>query len=225
MRFSPCLARLAYPSHGCPHHLLSPPRVCFRILCAPIPPVKPSWEKRYYYYSKGDRKEIRREDFIRIALIKREKERKTNMKTVVVYYSKHHGNTKKLLDAIAKQGDVTLIEVADSLHVDLSAYDLIGFASGTYYSKLHDTVLQFAEKNLPKNKKVFLVYTYGVKEPHTDIIKQIIDSKGALMLGAYGCLGFDTFGPFKLIGGIAKGHPNDEDIAGVVKFFLEISKQ
>lgn len=145
------------------------------------------------------------------------------MKTAIVYYSEHHGNTKKLLDAIAKQGDVTLIEASSNQHTDLSEYDLIGFASGNYYSKLHDTVLQFAEKNLPSEKKVFLIYTYGVREPRLEAIKQIADLKRAQMLGTYGCPGFDTFGPFKLIGGIAKGRPNDEDIAGAVKFFMEIT--
>ena len=33
------------------------------------------------------------------------------MKTAIVYYSQHHGNTKKLLDAIAEKHDVTLIDV------------------------------------------------------------------------------------------------------------------
>ena len=50
------------------------------------------------------------------------------MKTAIVYYSAHHSNTKKLLDAIAKQGDVTLIEASGSQQADLSIFDLIGFA-------------------------------------------------------------------------------------------------
>ena len=41
-------------------------------------------------------------------------------------------------------------------------------------------------------------------------------------LGAYHCLGFDTFGPFKLVGGIAKGHPTEEEIAGATKFYREL---
>ena len=28
----------------------------------------------------------------------------------------------------------------------------------------------------------------------------------------FGCKGYDTFGPFKLFGGIAKGHPDEDDI-------------
>ena len=145
------------------------------------------------------------------------------MKTAIVYYSEHHGNTKKLLDAIAKLGDVTLIKAIDSPDTNLSEYDLIGFASGIYYSKFHDIVLKFAKRNLPPDKMVFLIYTYGMKrKSYTDTITQIINSKGAKILGVYGCPGFDTFGPLKLFGGIAKGRPNSEDITGAVKFFTEI---
>jgi len=47
-------------------------------------------------------------------------------------------------------------------------------------------------------------------------------SKGAQLAGEYSCPGFDTFGPFKLVGGIVKGHPSEEDIAGAVDFLNEI---
>lgn len=47
-------------------------------------------------------------------------------------------------------------------------------------------------------------------------------SKQCRELGAYQCLGFDTFGPFKLIGGIAKGHPNEDEIAAAVSFYLSL---
>ena len=36
------------------------------------------------------------------------------MKTAIVYYSQHHGNTKKLIDAIAAEEEVTLIDVTAS---------------------------------------------------------------------------------------------------------------
>ena len=38
-------------------------------------------------------------------------------------------------------------------------------------------------------------------------------------IGAYRCMGFDTFGPFKLVGGIAKGHPDEDEIRGAVEFY------
>ena len=43
------------------------------------------------------------------------------MNTSIIYYSKHHGNTKKLLDAIASENEVTLIDVTDPEITDLSA--------------------------------------------------------------------------------------------------------
>lgn len=142
------------------------------------------------------------------------------MKTAVVYYSKHHGNTKKVLDAIADSNDAALIDAAKNESINLSEYDLIGFASGIYYSKFHKSVLEFAENNLPSDKKVFFVYTYGSrKDGYTKAIREIVSKKSADILGEYGCFGFDTFGPFKLIGGIAKGHPDNTELENVVKFF------
>lgn len=40
------------------------------------------------------------------------------------------------------------------------------------------------------------------------------------MLGEFGCKGYDTFGPFKLVGGIAKGRPNERDLEKAQAFFL-----
>ncbi|HRX13408.1 MAG TPA: flavodoxin family protein [Eubacteriales bacterium] len=145
------------------------------------------------------------------------------MKTAIVYYSAHHGNTKKLIDAIASQGDVTLIDTSKVKNTDLSNYDLIGFASGIYYQKLHESVLQFAKNNLPVNKKTFIIYTCGVDvKSYPDAIKRIIEEKEGNILGVYSCPGYDTFGPFKLVGGIKKGHPNEAEIDAAVKFFKEL---
>ena len=142
------------------------------------------------------------------------------MKTAVVYYSSHHGNTKKLLDAIALEGDVTLIDAVSVQEADLSGYDLIGFASGIYYWKFHESVVKFAERNLPEGKKVFLLCTYGVcKDSYFDELREITARKNGEITGTYGSLGFDTFGPFRLIGGIAKGRPNAEDLAGAAAFY------
>ncbi len=142
------------------------------------------------------------------------------MKTAIVYYSHHHGNTKKLLDAIAQKHEVTLLDVTYNPTPDLSAYDRIGFASGIYYSKFHKTLLQYAEKYLPGGKETFFLYTYGAeKKGYTDAIRGAVAKHNARILGEFGCFGFNTFGPFKLIGGIAKGHPDQDDLARAVTFY------
>lgn len=142
------------------------------------------------------------------------------MKTAIIYYSKHHGNTKQLIDAIGKKHDITPINVSDTPSADLSGYDRIGFASGIYYSKFHKLVLQFAEKNLPEHKDVFFLYTYGAeKKGYTSAITDAVNKHHAHILGEFGCFGFNTFGPFKLIGGIAKGHPDNADLKNACTFY------
>lgn len=146
------------------------------------------------------------------------------MKTAIIYYSKHHSNTKKVLDYLCKDNDITLIDAAKSQAQDLSEYELIGFASGIYYSKFHKSVLNFAENNLLENKKVLFIYTYGArKEGYTKAIKDIVSKKSAHILGEFGCFGFNTFGPFKLIGGIAKNHPDTGDLDDALKFFNNVT--
>ena len=143
------------------------------------------------------------------------------MKTAIVYYSKHHGNTKKLVDAIARENEVTLIDVTEQPSADLSEYDRIGFASGIYYSKFATQILSFAEAHLPENKKVFYIYTHGApKGSFLKGMREIAEKKHCKEIGEYHCQGFDTFGPFKLIGGLAKGHPTEEEIRGVTAFYL-----
>lgn len=145
------------------------------------------------------------------------------MKSAIVYYSKHHGNTMKLIEAIATKHDITAIDVTKVKDADLSQYDAVGFASGIYYSKFHKTVLEFAEKNLPKGKPVFFLYTYGAKKSgYTKAISEAVSKHDAKVLGEYGCFGFNTFGPFKLIGGIAKGHPTADELKAAVDFYASL---
>lgn len=146
------------------------------------------------------------------------------MKTAIVYASVHHNNTKKLLDAIASNCGAELLDAVRIKSADLTAYDAIGFASGIYYSKFHASVLEFAAKNLPDEKDIFLIYTYGAKRDYAKNFMNAVAAKKPRLLGTYGCRGFDTFGPFKFIGGVAKGHPNGSDIAGAVEFYKGLEK-
>ena len=142
------------------------------------------------------------------------------MKIVIAYCSTHHGNTKKLVAAIASGQSIDTIDVTENSAADLNDYDVIGFASGIYFSKYHKSLLAFVEKNLPERKKVFFLHTAGdPRENQNAAIKEITDRKKCACLGTYFCKGFDTYGPFKLIGGIAKGHPDSTDMQGAVTFF------
>ena len=142
------------------------------------------------------------------------------MKTAILYYSTHHGNTKKLLDAIAAENEVTLIDVTTAADQDLSGYDRIGLASGIYFSNFAQQIISYTERNLPVGKPVFFIYTHGApKGGFLTGIRQVTQKKNCPELGAYHCKGFDTFGPFKAIGGIAKGHPTEAELRAAVEFY------
>ncbi len=146
------------------------------------------------------------------------------MNTVIIYYSKHHGNTKKLLDAISEEfPDIDLIDVTDTDVTDLTGYDRIGIASGVYFSDFAKQIKEYAKKHLPAGKQVFLISTQGAPMGrYFGGIKKIIEEKGCTVIAEYACRGFDTFGPFKAIGGIAKGHPTDEEIRKATEFYRRL---
>ena len=143
------------------------------------------------------------------------------MKTAIIFASVHHGNTRKIVEQIAQNNDVDLIDATQVKEKDLSEYDRIGFASGIYYGKFHQSVLNFASVNLPEYKEVFLICTYGGSAAYQSI-ETIIKDKHCNVIGKFSCKGYDTFGPFKLVGGIAKGHPNEKDLTAAMEFYQSL---
>ena len=147
------------------------------------------------------------------------------MKTVIVYASAHHKNTKKLVDAIAEKNDVKVFDILSNSEINLDEYDCIGIASGIAHGKYYPKIIKFVEENLPENKKVFFIHTAGSpRENHNAEVKAVASSRNCECLGTYFCKGFDTYGPFKLVGGICKGHPDDSEIQGALDFFDKINK-
>ena len=141
-------------------------------------------------------------------------------KTAIIYASTHHQNTRKLVEAIADKYDIVQIDAEKQKSVDLSEYALIGFASGIDFGKFYKSVEQFLVDNLPQNKPVFFLYTCAkTSYRFTENIKKEAAKKGAVFMGEYGCRGYNTYGPWKLLGGMNKAHPTKEEISKAVEFF------
>lgn len=143
------------------------------------------------------------------------------MRTLIVYKSVHHGSTKKIAKAIA---EVLKADLREPHEVDvdrIEEYDLIGFGSGIYWMKHHKEILQLASR-LPKvkEKKAFIFSTHGsgsVALYHLPL-KQKLKAKGFSIVGEFSCIAHDAAGILKLIGGINKGRPNEQDIEKAQKF-------
>lgn len=149
-----------------------------------------------------------------------------NVKTVILYYSKHHGNTKKLVDAIKDKYDVTAVDILKKEETDLVSADMIGIASGIYAGSFAKPLLRYLKENLPDGKRVFFISTSaGPKPGYEKTVKTLTDNKSCEFMGSYSCKGFNTFGPTKLFGGTAKGHPTEDEINGAVSFFEGLVKK
>ena len=74
--------------------------------------------------------------------------------------------------------------------------------------------------NLPAGKNVFIIFTSAMnRDSLSSSARKVIEEKKCYVMGQYSCPGYNTFGPFKLVGGTAKGHPTKEEIEGAVKFY------
>lgn len=147
------------------------------------------------------------------------------MKTIILYYSNHHGNTKKLVDAIQSSdpNNVDTLDVTKAGPKDLSGYEWIGVASGIYAGNFGKPLLNYMKENLPAGKNVFILFTSAMDlDSLSSSARKIIEEKKCLVIGQYSCPGYNTFGPFKLIGGTSKGHPTKEEIDGAVKFYKNL---
>lgn len=145
-------------------------------------------------------------------------------KAAIIYASVHHGNTEKVVTAMARDMPVTLFKVEQAEHIDFSEYDCIGFASGIYAGRCHRSIYAFLKNHrheLPK--QTFAVCTSGVgKGKYAKKFADYLAKNGFTVLGEFECKGFDTFGPFKLFGGLGKGHPDDKELADGVAFIKKI---
>ncbi|MDR1514845.1 MAG: flavodoxin family protein [Synergistaceae bacterium] len=148
------------------------------------------------------------------------------MKTVIIYASTHHENTKKIVEAMADCISADVVDIVRNKEVNLTNYDIIGFASGVYFHTLHESIKKFInEATFDKKHKSFLVCTCGIGyRDYTKGVKKNLAEKGIPCIGSFQCRGYDTFGFFDKIGGIAKGHPNDMDLKNARNFVDNIIK-
>ncbi|WP_368488294.1 flavodoxin family protein [Clostridium sp. BJN0013] len=148
------------------------------------------------------------------------------MKTLIIYESIHHGNTEKIGKIIGEALNGDIRKINDVNLNALNEYDLIGFGSGIYYGKLHKNILNFIDNlKIMSHKKAFVFSTSGQgRIKYNKLVEQKLKEKNFEVIGSFTCKGYDTFGPFKLFGGIAKGRPNDNDFKKAKEFAKDLLK-
>lgn len=147
------------------------------------------------------------------------------MKTLIIYTSYHHSNTEKIALAMAKVLGADTMKSEDFKKEKINKYDTIGIGSGIYGGKIKKDLAEIMDSVNWENKNVFVFSTSGMgKIKYNDSMSRLLGKKKAKIIGSFACKGFDTFAIFKLFGGIAKGHPNAEDIKNAQNFAQELNK-
>jgi flavodoxin len=142
------------------------------------------------------------------------------MNSMIIYMSIHHQNTEKVAREIARPLDAHLTTPLD-FDSEISDYDLIGVGSGIYYAKHHESLLEFVRDLPPVNRKnAFIFSTRGmgpVRVYHRPL-RNLLLKKGFTLIGEFSCKGYDSNGFLKYLGGLNKGHPNEEDLQRAKEF-------
>ena len=144
------------------------------------------------------------------------------MKSMIVYASRHHGNTEKLVRHLANRYGIALVDAQAVQSLEGEEYDLIGFASGMDFGKFYPSVTALAQM-LPPGKCVYALYTCARDQAkYGSEIEEIAGQKGCRYLGKYGCKGYNTYGPWKIIGGMNKAHPDAQELEKACVFYEQI---
>lgn len=149
------------------------------------------------------------------------------MKVLITYNSVHHGNTEKIAKVMAEAIDADLLKYDEVDGYNILDYDLIGFGSGIYHGNPNKELMEFIDE-LPtvKNRRAFVFTTSGRDSPkYNDKFAKNLSDNGFKIIGEFSCKGFDTWGPLKLIGGINKGKPDDDDMRRAEIFIKDLVEE
>jgi flavodoxin len=149
------------------------------------------------------------------------------MKSLIIYISTEHKNTEKIAFQIGNKLKADVVDAGKVKIEEIENYDVVGFGSGIFYGKFHKNILRLID-GLPKlkDKKAFVFSTSGQgKAEYNDSLKEKLVEHGFNVIGSFASKGFDTYGPLKLIGGIAKGRPNEDDLKAAEAFAGELSEK
>jgi flavodoxin len=146
------------------------------------------------------------------------------MKSLLIVFSYHHNNTRKIAEVIAKVLDAKIMKPQEINPEELQEYDLVGFGSGIYSAKHHRTLLDLADK-LPQvsYSKSFIFSTAALTSEKKltkdhSTLRGKLQSKGYVIVDDFQCKGFNTNSFMKYLGGMNKGRPNAEDLQHAKEF-------
>ena len=152
------------------------------------------------------------------------------MKTLLIVYSYHHHNTEKVARTFSRVLDAQIKTPWSVTPGELSDHDLIGFGSGIYSAKHHESLLALVDRlPLVSSRNAFIFSTaaiIGEEKTFKDhsLLREKLQSKGYLVVDEFSCKGFNTNSFLKFFGGMNKGRPNAEDLKRAEEFAMKLQE-
>lgn len=141
-------------------------------------------------------------------------------KVLIVCASVHHNNTFKVANVIREELDAKIIKPNEVSLEIISEYDLIGFGSGIYNRKHHNSIFKLIDElevQQHKDAVIFSTSTVPFKAIHKELRRRLSE-KGFNVIEEFACKGFMDYSFTKYFGGLNKGRPNDEDLRIACEF-------
>jgi flavodoxin len=152
------------------------------------------------------------------------------MKSLLLLFSYHHKNTEKVAKVFAEVLDAQIKTPQQTSPEELQEYSLLGFGSGIYGEKHHESLLDLADKLQPvASKKAFIFSTSAimgkdkVAKDHL-LLRVKLQSKGYTIVDEFACKGFNTNSFLKYFGGMNKGRPNAKDLKNAENFAQKLKQ-
>lgn len=146
----------------------------------------------------------------------------------IICTSVHHNNTKRLAETLAEALKATVHTVDDAATLDVSESTVLGFGSGIYFGRHHQSLFQLVDSWPTRPCRVFIFSTAGLPFlrwlQHCALRRRFV-RRGFTVVGEFCCRGWDTVGPLWLMGGINRKHPNEKDLARAHRFALQLSEK
>ncbi|MFG2843544.1 flavodoxin family protein [Kitasatospora sp. NPDC048296] len=145
------------------------------------------------------------------------------MKAVIVCVSVSHGNTRRIAEVMGRALAAPVVEPEQLDPAELAAYDLVGFGSGIFTGSFHPRLRGFVRSIPPATpRRAFVFATSGLPEPRfrsfTRSLVRLLEPKGFEVVDTFTARGYDTWLPFRLVGGINRHRPDADDLAAARVF-------
>ncbi len=148
---------------------------------------------------------------------------------VIVCTSVHHGNTRRVAEAMATACRGCVLEPGDEALRAAEHCALLGVGSGVFFGHHHRTLLDYV-RNLGagRARPAFIFSTSGTGERLARLagrdyhrrVRAALLERGFSIAGEFSCRGFDTYGPWRIFGGFSRGHPDERDLRDAQAFIL-----